>query len=215
MDKQKVLEFLIENPDFLLEHASELGLNLRDHKIRSFAQAKWQASQMKIQKMAEQLQEICNDSEANNLTTQRILALDLALLTANTIDQLVDAVYYSLSHDFGLKQFVFALITPPKNNTYVSDGLMVMDAKIRLIIEQLEKPILGSKISPEIRALLPKKDILPESFLQLPIKINGQTGAIIIAADECANRFTADLQTSSIERMADAIGVTLSRIMGY
>ncbi len=44
-------------------------------------------------------------AEANHATMQRLLALDIALLRANTVAQAVQALYRSLEQDFGLQQY--------------------------------------------------------------------------------------------------------------
>ncbi|MDO5640028.1 MAG: DUF484 family protein [Neisseria sp.] len=215
MDTQSVLDFLKKHPDFLVEHADALGVRMRDEKVRSFAQAQLAASQLKIEKMANQLQDLYEASEANRATMSRVLALDVALLRANTVGQLVQALYESLEREFGLQQFRLLLIAEPKNKTRIPDEITVMQAKVRAAIGALEAPKLGSKISAEMRALLPENDAAAESFLQLPVPVGGQTGALILAADEDVNRFAADLPTEWIERMAEAVGAALSRMMGY
>ncbi|WP_373700003.1 DUF484 family protein, partial [Neisseria dentiae] len=92
MNKENVLAFLREHPDFLAEHADELGVRLRDEKVRSFAQAQVAASQLKIEKMAAQLKTMLADSEANRTTMLRQLALDVQLLGSNTAGQLIHAL---------------------------------------------------------------------------------------------------------------------------
>ena len=215
MDTQSVLVFLKNHPDFLVEHADELGVRMRDDKVRSFAQAQLAASQLKIDKMAAQLQTMLDDSEANRATIQRLLALDVQLLRANTVGQLVQALYRVLAQDFGLQQFQLVLVAEPKNKARLPEEILTHDAKVRAEIKTLEKPLLGNKISAPMRALLPQSDVVAESFLQLPVPVGGQIGAVILAADADVERFAADLPTEWIERMAEAVGAALSRMMGY
>lgn len=215
MNKQNVLDFLKSHPEFLAEHADALGVRMRDEKVRSFAQGQLVASQLKIEKMADQLQTMYEASEANQTTMRRVLALDIALLDANTVGQLVQALYDSLAQAFGLQQFRLALAAEPNNKTRIPDEIVVRDAKTRAAIKALDKPLLGNKISAEMRALLPQSEAVAESFLQLPVPIGGKTGAVILAADADVNRFAADLPTEWVERMAEAVGVALSRMMGY
>ncbi|OSI08320.1 Uncharacterized protein conserved in bacteria [Neisseria animaloris] len=215
MDKESILEFLKAHPDFLAEHADKLGIRLRDEKIRSFAQAQLVASQLKINKMADQLENMLTDSEANKVTIERLLALDLQLLKANTIGQLVQALYQVLKDGFGISQFKLALVAEPKNKARIPEEILVAGHKARSEIAALKKPVLGNKISKEMRNLLPQSEIVPESFLQLPVPIGNKTGAVLLAADTDVNRFAEGLETEWIERMAEAIGTALSRIMGY
>lgn len=217
MNKENVLAFLREHPDFLAEHAGDLGVRLRDEKVRSFAQAQVAASQLKIEKMASQLQTMLADSEANRKTMLRQLALDVQLLGANTAGQLIHALYRSLREDFGLQQFALKIAVRPKNKARIPDEAVVFaDTKAGAEIAALKKPLLGNKISKEMRALLPDGgSMAAESFLQLPVPIGGATGAVLLAADADVNRFAEGLATESVEYMAAAVGAALSRIMGY
>lgn len=216
MDKKNILAFLREHPDFLAEHAEELGVRLRDEKVRSFAQAQIAAAQMKIEKMSAQLQTMLADSEANRNTMFRQLALDVKLLKANTAGQLVQALYDSLQQDFGLQQFALKIAAAPKNKARIPDDAAIApDSVVWHEITALEKPLLGNKISKEMRSLLPEHDTVAESFVQLPIKIGGSTGAVLLAADSDVDRFAEGLNTESVEYMAQAVGAALSRIMGY
>lgn len=217
MNKENVLAFLREHPDFLAEHADELGVRLRDEKVRSFAQAQVAASQLKIEKMAAQLETMLADSEANRTTMLRQLALDVQLLGANTAGQLIHALYRSLQEDFGLQRFVLKVAVKPKNKARIPDEAVVFgNVAAAAEITALKKPLLGNKISREMKALLPDGcGAVAESFLQLPIPIGRGTGAVLLVADADVNRFTEGLATEAVEYMAAAVGTALSRIMGY
>ena len=215
MNKQNVLNFLAENPDFLAEHAETLGVRLRDDKVRSFAQAQLAAAQIKADKMAAQMAQMMAAAEANHATMQRLLALDIALLRANTVAQAVQALYRSLEQDFGLQQYRLVLAAAPHNKAKIPPALCVADERAKAEIAAMEVPVLGSKISPALRALLPADGKVAESFLQLPVPIGGRTGALLLAADEDVARFGEDLPTEWIVRMAEAVGAELSRVMGY
>lgn len=217
MKKENVLDFLRQHPDFLAEHADELGIRLRDDKVRSFAQAQLTASRLKIEKMAGQLQTMITDSEANRKIVQRQMALDIKLLQANTVARLVQALYSSLEHDFDIRHFRLVLIAEPKNKVRIPETIVLPAKadKAHKQIANLRAPVLGTKISAEIRELLPENNTIPESYLQLPIPIGGTTGGLLLAADENVNRFAAGLETETVCHLADAVGAALSRMMGY
>ena len=195
MNKENVLNFLAENPDFLAEHAEILGVRLRDDKVRSFAQAQLAAAQIKADKMAAQMTQMMAAAEANHATMQRVLALDIALLRANTAAQAVQALYRSLEQDFGLQQYRLVLVAEPHNKAKIPPALCVADERAKAEIAAMGAPVLGSKISPALRALLPAGSHVAESFLQLPVPIGGATGALLLAADEDVARFGEDLPT--------------------
>lgn len=217
MKKENVLDFLKEHPDFLAEHADELGIRLKDDKMRSFAQAQLTASRLKIEKMAAQLHTMLADAETNRSIMLRQSALNIKLLQANTVSRLVQALYESLQHDFKIHHFRLILVAEPKNKIRIPEKVRLPSGaqKARAEIEKLREPVLGAKISAEMRALLPDSGTVWESFLQLPIPVGGVTGAVLLAADEDVHRFAADLETETVDCIAGVVGAALSRMMGY
>lgn len=95
---------------------------------------------------------------------QRLLALDIALLRANTVAQAVQALYRSLEQDFGLQQYRLVLAAAPHNKAKIPPALCVADERAKAEIAAMEVPVLGSKISPALRALLPADGKVAESF---------------------------------------------------
>ncbi|UOO86079.1 DUF484 family protein [Neisseria arctica] len=217
MDKKSVLSFLQEHPEFLAEHANILGVRMHDDKVRSFAQAQMAASQQKIKKMAKQVEVMLDDAQANHATMNKLFALNLKLLAANTVKQAADALYQSLAEDFGIRYMRLVLIAEPVNKARVPGGLKIMrDSKAGAAVAALEKVEAGGKIKPELRSLLNNdSNAVLESFLQLPLLIGGQTGGLLLLADEDVGRFSADLSTEWVSQLAQAVGVLLSRMMGY
>lgn len=217
MDKKSVLSFLQEHPEFLAEYANILGVRMHDDKVRSFAQAQMAASQQKIKKMTKQVEVMLADAQANHATMNKLLALNLKLLAANTVKQATDALYQSLADDFGIRYMRLVLVAEPVNKARIPEGVKLRpDSKVGMAVAALKQVEVGGKIKPELRGLLNSdSDTVLESFLQLPVVIGGQTGGLLLLADEDVNRFSEDLSTEWVSQLAQAVSVLLSRVMGY
>ena len=73
MNEKKILAYLQEHPEFLLNHAADLGVRPVEGRVQSFAQAQWLAQQKKAAKMAGQLAQIMQDADSNHQTLGRML----------------------------------------------------------------------------------------------------------------------------------------------
>ena len=215
MQTEKVLAFLRQHPDFLAEHAEELGVRLRDDKVRSFAQGQIASSRLKTEKMAQRVEEMLDAAHSNHATMQRLLAFDLRLLKANTVGQAAKAVSASLKDDFGLPHFALKLICAPKNKARLPEGLL-RPAGHAAVQEwlALKQPLCGHQISPAARKLLPQ-DVILESFLQLPLHFGGETGGVLLLGHEDAAHFAPGLPTEYVERLAGALAAVLARMTGW
>ena len=87
MNEKKILAYLQEHPEFLLNHAADLGVRPAEGRVQSFAQAQWLAQQKKAAKMAGQLAQIMQDADSNHQTLGRMLGFVRRLLAANTLLQ--------------------------------------------------------------------------------------------------------------------------------
>lgn len=215
MNDQAILDFLRQNPHFLAENATQLNLHLANANVQPFAQAKLMAAEQKVAKMAQQLETMLADAEANKATMQRIHNLYTALLAANTVLQVIHAVEHTLATTFSLPHSRLWIIAKPHNSARIPQAAIPTSAAAIEAIRHTSTPILCHHLPAALRPLLPPSEQIMESFLQLPILINGHTGAFLLAADTSPTRFHPDLPTDLLTTIGQAISIALNRIMGY
>ena len=169
MNEKKILAYLQEHPEFLLNHAADLGVRPAEGRVQSFAQAQWLAQQKKAAKMAGQLAQIMQDADSNHQTLGRILG------------------------DYRL----------PENHA------------AHAALSALEEPLCGNRIAPSLMKALPQEGRGLESFLLLPLRVNGQTVAAMVAGDADETRFTPDLPLDWMRELAACTAAALARAGGW
>ena len=215
MKPQQVLDFLQQHPDFLAEHADILGIRLRDDKVRSFAQGQLAASRQKTEKLAQRVEEMLDAAQSNHQTMQRLLRFDLRLLHSNTLHQIYKTVATSLKDDFELPYFSFKLVVTPKIKVKLPENLLLpADHAVIREWRKLKKPICSQQISPAARSLLPA-DVVLESFLQLPLWFGDKVGGVLLFGHPDPHHFAPGLPTEYVERLAQALAASLSRLTGW
>ena len=216
MNDKKILAYLQEHPEFLLNHAEELGVRPADGRVQSFAQAQWLAQQQKTAKMASQLAQIIQDADSNHQTIGRMLEFMRRLLAANTVLQVLRAVEKGLDRDFGLVSGrIWLLADTPKKNTAVGAYRLPESHSAWAGLSALTEPICGNRITPAVLSVLPQNGRGLESFLLLPVCFGGQAIAAIVAGDADETRFTPDLPLDWVRELASCTAVALARTGGW
>ena len=216
MDENKVLAYLQAHPEFLLKHAPALGVRPAEGKVQSFAQAQWQAQQQKTANMAHQLVQMMQEADANFQTTARLTAFVRHLLAANTLLQVVRAVSTSLTEDFGLPQHRLLLLeAAPKKHTLPDDCFLSAKQAAYAELRKLPVQLCGQRIPAAVLKLLPEAGRGLESFLLLPVAVNGRNVAVLLAGDGDETRFTPDMPVDLVRELAECLAVALVRTGGW
>ena len=79
----------------------------------------------------------------------------------------------------------------------------------------LKEPLCGNRIAPALMKALPQEGRGLESFLLLPLRVNGQTVAAMVAGDADETRFTPDLPLDWMRELAACTSAALARAGGW
>lgn len=206
-----VLAFLHAQPQWLYEHAVEFNLRPIESKILSFQQGRMQLMQRKTEKMASQLVQMLGEADANHTLMAKFMAFDRRLLFVNTVAQWQRAIRDGLKNEFELPDFALKIVTDAPRNVRIPVSLMA-DDKVKDVAEKLSKPVCGTLPVVALRELLPVQPRL-ESFLQLPLRWQKQTLAILVVGHEDEAHFTSDMATEWVSYMAENMAVVLARLL--
>ncbi|MCX8747260.1 DUF484 family protein [Snodgrassella sp. B3800] len=206
-----VRAFLHAQPEWLYEHAAEFNLRPIESKIMSFQQGRMQFMQRKTEKMASQLVQMLGEADANHTLMAKFMAFDRRLLLVNTVAQWQRAIHDSLKNEFVLPDFALKIVTEAPKSVRIPASLMA-DDKVKAVAKKLNKPICGNLPVVVLRELLPVQPRL-ESFLQLPLRWQEQTLAILIVGHENEAHFTSDMATEWVNYMAENMAVVLARLL--
>lgn len=213
MNKQEILGYLKEHPEFLIQHAAELNIRVEESKVRSFAEAQIAAAEKKIDNIAYNMEQISQNAEANKRTMQRIFQLNLALLSCNTVSQVLKAVSGRLNNDFKLPNFCLLLTESSRKKQTIPPEMHLTDNALAERLAGLNKPKCANKLLDEkLIKRLPDPDA--ESFLHLPLRFNERTIGVLIIGHKDPAYFAPDTPTEYVSLMADAIATALAKMMG-
>ena len=205
MNEKKILAYLQEHPEFLLNHAADLGVRPAEGRVQSFAQAQWLAQQKKAAKMAGQLAQIMQDADSNHQTLGRMLGFVRRLLAANTLLQVLRAAEAGWQEDFAL----------PKKGAVSGTYRLPENHAAHAALSALKEPLCGNRIASALMKALPQEGRGLESFLLLPLRVNGQTVAVMVAGDADETRFTPDLPLDWMRELAACTSAALARAGGW
>lgn len=206
-----VRAFLHAQPEWLYEHAAEFNLRPIESKIMSFQQGRMQFMQRKTEKMASQLVQMLGEADANHTLMAKFMAFDRRLLLVNTVAQWQRAIHDGLKNEFALPDFALKIVTEAPKSVRIPASL-IADDKVKAVAKKLNKPICGNLPVVVLRELLPVQPRL-ESFLQLPLRWQEQTLAILIVGNEDEAHFTSDMATEWVNYMAENMAVVLARLL--
>ncbi|MGE9548606.1 DUF484 family protein [Snodgrassella sp. CS2] len=206
-----VRAFLHAQPEWLYEHAAEFNLRPIESKIMSFQQGRMQFMQRKTEKMASQLVQMLGEADANHTLMAKFMAFDRRLLLVNTVAQWQRAIHDGLKNEFVLPDFALKIVTEAPKSVRIPASL-IADDKVKAVAKKLNKPICGNLPMVVLRELLPVQPRL-ESFLQLPLRWQEQTLAILIVGHEDEAHFTSDMATEWVNYMAENMAVVLARLL--
>ncbi len=218
-NEQQVLQYLQQHPDFLLKHGRTLGVKLSKDKVLSMAEVQLAAHQAKVQKMADHVGTLIEHAQANQATAQRLLQMNLRLLRANTVRQVVAALSLSLNEDFGLPAHALRLIEAPDTRKRLPENLVLNPkmAGFRAIealkgIECTQKPLAEAVFS-----WLPEGLPVSESFLHLPLYLHPdqtKVGGVLLIGHPDPDYFHPELETRYVAYLAGAVAAALARVLG-
>lgn len=206
-----VRAFLHAQPEWLYEHAAEFNLRPIESKIMSFQQGRMQFMQRKTEKMASQLVQMLGEADANHTLMAKFMAFDRRLLLVNTVAQWQRAIHDGLKNEFVLPDFALKIVTEAPKSVRIPASL-IADDKVKAVAKKLNKPICGNLPVVVLRELLSVQPRL-ESFLQLPLRWQEQTLAILIVGHEDEAHFTSDMATEWVNYMAENMAVVLARLL--
>ncbi|MDO5687592.1 MAG: DUF484 family protein [Neisseria sp.] len=215
MKKANVLRFLHDNPDFLAEHADELGIRLRESKMRTFSEAKLAAADRKIDTIARHMADMTENAEHNHAMLDKLTRLNLSLMACNTLQQVDTALRDSLNADFVLPHFDWFLLQTPAKKLRMPASLMLPENHAaRGALRKLHAPQCDTRLlHKSLEKRLPE-NAESESFLHLPLRFHDTTLGVLLIGHPDPNYFAPDAPTTYVAMMGAALGATLARIMG-
>lgn len=212
-----VLNYLLENPHFLIKHANKLGISFDSKKIRSIAEVQILANKNKVDKISHQYQEILHNIYKNEIILHNLDKLYFNLMECKKLSQVITVIANSLNQDFSLSIFIIKFVIDNLVNNTIQDieknNILNVNENYFNDLKNIMKPFGDTKcIIESLYSWLPKQSKV-ESFLHMPLHYKKNFLGFILIAHKDYKYFDKDLATNFMDSMAQAISITIHRIL--
>ncbi len=210
---ENVIPFLQDNPEFLMAYLDQFSQSQNKGKVRSFTEAQLAMEKIKNDNLVQTIEEMIRNAKQNETIMQKLLAMDLALLSANTVRQVSLTVKKHLQQDFGMDNISMKLDVKETKNLHIPSDMLIQSDGLRAKILACHQ-INGTQklLHPEIL-----QDLNPtaaESFLYLPLSWQeGSTNGLLVIAHQNPNHFHQNLQLDFVTHLAQVISVSLKKAL--
>ena len=213
MNEAAILDFLKNNPEFLLTHAKSLGVQPSHEKITAFAEVKLQANEIRTERMAQHLNEVIDNARHNQALIETLFALDHALIAATSLNDVTTALHTALDQGFQLPQYALRLV-PQAHMTLPETELLKPNTPTFEKFKLLKRSVCDHYLADDVLAWLPKSAETLQSFLKVPLLGPTQDFiGILIVASPNPKHFGPEQDTHYMDHLALSLSAALNRIL--
>jgi uncharacterized protein len=212
MKAEEVAAYLKQHPEFFEEYAEALAeiYIAHPHGGRAISISERQILTLRDRgrQLESKLREVIQFGEENDAISEKVHRVSLALLAAQDIRGVLNAVYLSLREDFAVPHV--ALRAWRGNG---QDGLPEFGAvstASREFATSLAHPYCSGHAMVDTIGLFGDAGAHLRSFAYLPLS-DGETFGLLALASEDARRFYPEMGTLYLKRLGDLVAVALSR----
>jgi uncharacterized protein len=211
-----VAAWLKATPDFFMDHADVFSAMRIPHPEGGHAISMVERQLITLRernsRLEKQLAELIGYGQHNDGLIEKLHRLTLALLRAPNAEVTFDVVNESMRSDFAIpfstvRWWGGHIPSPPLSAfTLCSPGF-------RSYIAGLDRPYVGPNAAHESRDWL-SPDVVdaPQSFAYVPLSDGGVAGVLMLASTD-VNRFTPDMATDVLTRLAHLASAALARFV--
>jgi uncharacterized protein YigA (DUF484 family) len=216
LDSKSVADYLREHPEFFEEHAHWLAEVRIAHPHEGHAiplvDRQLVALREKNRALESRFAELVRYGGTNDQISERLHRLTLALFAAPELDTSLEVIYQSLRSDFDVPRAAIRLWGSIPDDAYQAEFTPV-SAEMREYSASLAEPYCGPLSVLESQAWLEEEGGSLHSFAYLPLRTPERTIGIVALASADPTRFTADMGTHFLMRLAEVSSVAVARYL--
>ena len=218
LDAQAVAEYLREHPEFFEQHAEWLA-NVRiahPHEGHAIPIAERQLVSLrdKNRQLESRFGELLKYGGENDAISDRLHRMTLALFAAPELDTSLEIIYHCMHADFAIPRAAIRLWGEIPDDAYQAEFSPV-SGEMREYAAGLSEPYCGPM------AVLDSKEWLEEdgmagtlqSFAYLPLRTPERTIGILALGSPDPARFTPDMGTHFLVRLAEVASMAIARYL--
>lgn len=208
-----VAAWLKANPDFFMDHSEVFSAMRVPHPAGGHAISMVERQLISLRErnsqLERQLSELIGYGQHNDTLIEKLHRLTLALLRAPDAEVTLAVVNESMRSDFAIP---FSVVRwwgePVSESEFEETG--ACSAEFRSYIAGLDRPYVGPNAAHESRAWLGAGASEARSFAYVPLVDGGVSGVLMLASDD-GGRFTPDMATDVLTRLAHLSSAALAR----
>lgn len=212
MKPEEVAQYLQEHPQFFNEYADLLAdiqiSHPQDDKVVSLNERQVISLRERNRVLQDKLLELISFGEENDAIGEKMHRLAIALLAVSSLDELFNALYFSLKEDFTVPLVALRLWNISSSAGHAEFTLVSDD--VRTIAESLPQPYCGNHIADEIKQWFGENAEHLHSFAMIPLN-NTQTIGLLVLGSPDAERFYPEMGTLHLKRLGELVCTTITR----
>ena len=210
-----VAAWLKATPDFFMDHADVFSAMRIPHPQGGHAISMVERQLISLRErntqLEKQLSELIGYGQHNDGLIEKLHRLTLALLRAPNARVTLDVVNESMRSDFAIP---FSAVRWWGGQIAESDleASTVCSPEFRSYIGGLDRPYVGPNAAHESRYWLADTESTAQSFAYVPLSDGGVAGVLMLASAD-GGRFTPDMATDVLTRLAHLTSAALARFV--
>ena len=216
MNAADVARYLQDHPEFFEEHAHWLAevKIAHPHEGHAIPIAERQLVQLreKNRQLESRFAELVRYGGSNDQISERLHRVTLALFAAPEIDTSLEVIYHSMHSDFNVPRAAIRLWGSVPDDAYQAEFTPVSH-EMRDYAASLAEPYCGPLAVLESQSWLEEEGGMLNSFAYLPLRTAERTIGILALGSPDPARFTADMGTHFLMRLAEVASVAISRYL--
>lgn len=213
MKPEDVAQYLQEHPKFFNDYADLLADIYISHpqsdNVISLNERQVIALRERNRVLQEKLLELISFGEENDAIGEKMHRLAVALLSVFSLDELFNALYFSLKEDFAVP-FVAMRFWNISCSARPNVEFSPVSEDVRTITESLPQPYCGNHIADEIKQWFGEGAEYLGSFAMIPLHTTQTIGLLVLGSPD-AERFYPEMGTLHLKRLGELVCTTLTR----
>lgn len=210
---EDVAAWLKATPDFFMDHADVFSAMRIPHPQGGHAISMVERQLISLRErntqLEKQLSELIGYGQHNDGLIEKLHRLTLALLRAPNAEVTLDVIDESMRSDFAIPFSAVRWWGGQITETSLH-ATMVCSNEFRSYIAGLDRPYVGPNAAHESRSWLSESADELRSFAYVPLSDGGVSGVLMLASAD-GGRFTPDMATDVLTRLAHLTSAALAR----
>lgn len=209
---EEVARYLKDHPEFFEEYSDLLAtIQVRHpHGKHAIPLSERQVLTLRERSRALEgkLRELVQFGEENDTISDRVHHISVALMAARSLDEVIDVTRQALREEFGVA--VALRLWAGQAQPGSAAGHEAVGEEMRLFAESLANPYFCDRPMFESAEWFTGQDGEIASLVYVPLRARQPLGVLAMASSDAA-RFTADMGTLYVVRLAELVSAALAR----